>query len=124
MDQQNPSSKIRFQYVYPEDYQPAPVNGVHGGVTPRGEVVLHFYHERPMLPKVIEHEVTEQGRLGPMVVSQEDLGKPQFLRVVTGGAVMTIKSAVELRDWLSRQIEHAQSGAMSSQMPSDADPKQ
>lgn len=103
-------SKIRFQYVFPEGYSPVAVNGAHGGLTPRGDILMHLYFEWPAVPEVIEHDVHADGRLGPFHVPAEQLQKPQFLRTISGGAVLSLKSATEIRDWLTRQIEQAKRG--------------
>jgi len=96
--------KFQFRYEYPEDYRPMVVNGAHGGVTPRGDIVMNLFYEQPGLPRVIEHELQPDGRLGGMIVP-EDQRSPHFDRHVACGVVMNLRSAVELRDWLSRQID-------------------
>ena len=38
-------NKARFIYNTPEDYEPIYINGVYGGLTPRGELLAHFFYE-------------------------------------------------------------------------------
>ena len=42
--------KIRFLYNVPEDYKPIYVNGAYGGMTPRGELLAHFFFEYHDIP--------------------------------------------------------------------------
>jgi len=42
--------KVRFVYHKPEDYKQYYVNGVYGGMTPRGELLCHFFVEYADIP--------------------------------------------------------------------------
>ena len=35
--------EFRFKYIFSHDNNPVYVNGAHGGVNPRGELVVNFY---------------------------------------------------------------------------------
>lgn len=39
-------NELKFKYIFDDSYNPVYVNGAHGGVTPRGELVVNFYLER------------------------------------------------------------------------------
>lgn len=56
--------RVRFIYQKPEDYKMVYVNGVYGGVTPRGELLCHFFQEYADVPAEEEFPLVE--------------GKPQF----------------------------------------------
>ena len=45
------SNKLKFKYVIPENLPDCYINGVFGGVTPRGEIHAHFFSERNPIPK-------------------------------------------------------------------------
>ena len=36
-------NELTFKYIYTYDYNPDYVNGAHGGISPRGELVVNFY---------------------------------------------------------------------------------
>jgi len=41
---------IRFIYVKPEDHKLVYVNGAYGGMTPRGDLLCHFFYEYVDIP--------------------------------------------------------------------------
>jgi hypothetical protein len=43
-------SKLKFIYNKNEDLQPIYINGVIGGISPKGELICHFYLEYKDLP--------------------------------------------------------------------------
>lgn len=63
--------KIRFLYHKPEDSELVYVNGVWGGMTPRGELVCYFFVEYADVPAEEKVSVVE-GQLQPDKVSRVD----------------------------------------------------
>lgn len=103
MSQQKP--EITFKYVFNYNYNPTYVNGAHGGISPRGEVVVHFYLERPALPSSLTHEVTLQGGIGPeTAVEPEDLAN-SMVRFIDTGIVMNYDNARMFHVWLGEQLK-------------------
>jgi hypothetical protein len=81
------------------------VNGAHGGVTPRGELVVNFYQERQPLPNSITQELNPNGTIGAEVaVEPEDLNK-SLVRFVSNGVVLNYNTARELHYWLGEKIK-------------------
>lgn len=96
---------IKVKYLFSDDYNPCYVNGAYGGISTQGEIVMNFYLERQPIPKYIEHELTEEGRLGNVAeVSPEDFEK-SVVRYVSNGVVVNLKTAKDIRDWLNTLIE-------------------
>ena len=60
----NKKPEMTFKYIFTYDYSPVYVNGAHGGISPRGELVMNFYLERQPLPNAISHEITPAGAIG------------------------------------------------------------
>ncbi|HYS44562.1 MAG TPA: hypothetical protein VEM32_11355, partial [Geobacteraceae bacterium] len=90
------STDFKFKYVFTYDYNPVYINGAHGGVTPRGELVVNFYQERQPLPNAITHELNPNGTIGGEVaVEPEDLGS-SLVRFVSNGVVVNYQTAREL----------------------------
>lgn len=54
--------KIKFVYEKDEDAKQIYVNGAYGGMNPKGELVIHFFFEHPMVPKEEKMPVV-QGKL-------------------------------------------------------------
>lgn len=96
--------EITFKYLFNYNYNPSYVNGAHGGISPRGEMVIHFYLERPPLPASLTHEVTSQGSIGQEVaVSPEDMAN-SMVRFIDTGIVMNYEDARVFHVWLGEQL--------------------
>jgi hypothetical protein len=97
--------EMTFKYIFTYDYSPVYVNGAHGGISPRGELVMNFYLERQPLPNAISHEITSAGGIGPETdVEPSDLGR-SMVRQVTNGVVLNYQTARELHFWLGEKVK-------------------
>lgn len=97
--------EITFKYIFNYSYNPTYVNGAQGGLSPRGEIVVHFYHERPALPNSITHEITPQGAIGhETAVEPEDLAQT-MVRFVDTGVVMNYENARMFHVWLGERLK-------------------
>jgi len=97
--------ELKFKYIFDYGYNPVYVNGAHGGVSPRGELVMNFYLERMALPESITHEINPNGTIGREVAAEpEDLGQ-SLVRVIKSGVVMNYQNARELHLWLGERIK-------------------
>lgn len=95
---------IKFKYIFTYDYNPVYTNGAHGGVTPRGELVVNFYQERPPIPNAVTNELNLNGTIGSEVaVDPEDLNR-SLVRFVSNGVVMNHQTARELHAWLGEKV--------------------
>jgi len=97
--------QIIFKYLFAEDYNPVYVNGAHGGVSPRGEIVVHFYLERPGIPVSITHEVTPGGSIGAEINEVPSDFKQTLYRAVESGVVMNQESARSFHLWLGERLK-------------------
>lgn len=97
--------EITFKYIFNYSYNPTYVNGAQGGLSPRGEIVVHFYHERPALPDSISHEITPQGGIGPeTAVEPQDLTQT-MVRFIDTGVVMNYENARMFHAWLGERLK-------------------
>ena len=97
--------EMTFKYIFTYDYNPVYINGAHGGISPRGELVINFYLERQPLPNAISHEITPAGSIGPETsVDPSDLGR-SLVRQVTNGVVVNYQTARELHFWLGEKLK-------------------
>ena len=100
----NDKPQITFKYIFTYDYNPEYVNGAHAGVSPRGELVVNFYLERPPLPNSVSHEINGNGTIGPEAeVDPADLNS-SLVRYVSTGVVLSLQTARELHGWLGDKI--------------------
>ena len=111
-----------FKYIFTYDYNPLYINGAHGGITPRGELVVNFYQERMPLPNAITHELNPNGTIGKeTAVEPEDLSR-SLVRYVSTSVVVNQQTARELHFWLGEKIreldamEQAREAAIKSGM--------
>jgi hypothetical protein len=96
--------QITFKYIFTYDYNPKYVNGAHGGVSPRGELVVNFYLERPPLPNAVSHEINQNGTIGAEgAVDPADLNT-SLVRYVTTGVVLSLQTARDLHSWLGEKV--------------------
>jgi len=101
----NKKPEMTFKYIFTYDYNPIYVNGAHGGISPRGELVMNFYLERQPLPNAISHEITPAGTIGNETeVEPSDLGR-SLVRQVINGVVLNLQTARELSYWLSEKVK-------------------
>jgi hypothetical protein len=96
---------ITFKYIFKYDYNPVYVNGAHGGVSPRGEIVANFYLERQPLPNEISHAINPDGSIGTDVVAvdPENLNTT-IVRFVSSGVVLNYQNAKALHSWLGDKV--------------------
>ena len=94
-------NKVTFRYVCPEDLRDLYVNGLYGGITPRGEIYIHFYSERHPIPKKATHKLSDQGM--PEKEADLELGG-DVMRMVQSSISIDVNTAVAFRDWLTEKI--------------------
>jgi hypothetical protein len=97
--------EIKFKYVFSYNYNPVYVNGAHGGVSPRGELVVNFYLERPPLPNAITHEINPNGTIGNETEQDPEDYKNSFVRFVSDGIILNYDSARNIHQWLGDRIK-------------------
>lgn len=97
--------ELTFKYIFTYDYNPVYVNGAHGGVSPRGELVVNFYLERPPLPNEITHEILPNGTIGKETAVDPDDFANSIVRFVPSGVILNLQSAQSLHQWLGEKVK-------------------
>ena len=90
-------TKITFRFEKDENYRLIPVNGVWGGPTPRGDIMVDLFHESYARPEVVAHEVTPGGQIGKQV---EHTPTIEIRRKIFVGMVLTVEQAESIGRWL------------------------
>jgi hypothetical protein len=96
--------ELRFDYIFGDGYRPVFVNGAHGGVSPRGELVINFYHERPPLPDSVTHELSPDGTIGREVQPDPASAATTMVRSVDAGIIMSYENARNFHLWLGERL--------------------
>ncbi len=99
-------TKAKFRYIFSDDYNPVYANGAYGGITPRGEIAVNFYLERHGLPYEEVHKLTDEGQVDELISKQpqESEDTVKIVRFISAGVVLSLESAIRIRDWLSSKI--------------------
>ena len=103
MQEQN--KEIVFQYSRADSYGVVSANGVHGGVTSRGDFRFDLFVESPMTPEVVAHSITPDG-LGPEI-RREPESLP-VMREAQVGVVMQLDQAKAFAQWMLNRIHAAE----------------
>lgn len=97
--------ELKFKYIFDYGYNPVYANGAHGGVSPRGELVMNFYMERMALPESITHEINPNGTIGSETAAEPADLAHSMVRFIEAGVVMNYQNARELHLWLGERIK-------------------
>ena len=97
--------EITFKYVFSYNYNPVYVNGAHGGISPRGELVVNFYLERPPLPNSITHEINQNGTIGNETAQEPEDYKNSLVRYISDGVILNYDSARNIHFWLGERLK-------------------
>ena len=101
---ESPKTKveIEFHYLKTHNYRSFYVDGVFGGITPRGKIYMELFLERAVTPQRAFYEITKSGLLGKEIRRE---GKAGLIREIEGGAIMDLATAERVRDWLDEKIK-------------------
>ena len=121
--------ELTFKYIFTYDYNPVYVNGAHGGMSPRGELVVNFYLERPPLPNAISHEINPNGTIGRESAFEPEDFNQSLVRYVPTGVVLNAQTARDFHNWLGEKLkeleayEEAKAAFKASQQAGGQEPK-
>ncbi|HNW15264.1 MAG TPA: hypothetical protein PK560_00315 [bacterium] len=94
-------SKLKFTYIKNSNFITHHVDGLHGGMTPRGHLVMNFFSERFPIPNTVTHKIAD-GVLGDEL---EKESKDGIIREVVCGVVINLESAKSINEWLTARIK-------------------
>jgi hypothetical protein len=100
-------AKIKFKYIYPDNYQPSYASGAFGGVSSGGDIIINFYLEHPSLPEQVVQTVNDDGSLGEAIERKPEDLKSTLVRTLQSGVILSLDEAENLHNWLTQRITEA-----------------
>jgi hypothetical protein len=97
---ESPTS-IQLHYIKSNFFRVIHLDGTFGGVSPRGNIHMAIFNDRQPIPRMIEHEITSDGRLGEELSRDIRSG---IVREVEADVIMDLNAARSLREWLTGKI--------------------
>ncbi len=98
-----PKGQIKFDYLKSPDYRTIYINGVFGGISPRGQIYISVWKERWPIPKQVTYHLKEDGTVTNEIES-ERIAREAIIREVEVGLLMDIGTAIAMRNWLDEKI--------------------
>ena len=95
--------KIRFDYIKSNQHREIFVEGIHGGLTPKGRIQMSLFCERQPIPRQIAHKF-DGLELGPEILP-ERLSRDAIIRSVDATLIMDLNTAEVMYSWLGNQIK-------------------
>ena len=93
--------KVKMLYNQPNDYKLTYINGVYGGITPRGDIMCHFFLEYLKLPEEEEFSLTG-GKIGELVKKEGET--PVINRDLKVGITLKADCAENIANWLLAKV--------------------
>ena len=97
--------QIKFNYIFPENYNPVYCNGAFGGVSTQGEIIANFFLERPPVPNSVTNSINSDGTLGGIVEVDPQNINDTIIRYISTGIVLNEENARAVYEWLGNQIQ-------------------
>jgi hypothetical protein len=104
--------KVKFKFNKPPDYKIFFANGAYGGMTPRGDFLIHFFHEYSPTPSAEVIVVDEKGQIKetqPIRDQAEvEYGKPVYIRDLVVGISLQPEQAVSIANFMLERVKMVQ----------------
>jgi hypothetical protein len=97
--------ELTFTYSKAPDYRVIPANGVHGGITGRGDFKFDLFVESTSVPDSVTHSITPDG-LGPETGREPE--RPDIVREIQVGVLMQVEQAKSFAHWILERIKIAE----------------
>lgn len=95
--------RVEFRYLKGNSFRVIHVDGAWGGVTPRGDIHLVLYNERPSIPDSVFNAITDEGYIGNEIPGAAKVAAG-MVREVEVDAIMSLPTAKVLLQWLTHKI--------------------
>ena len=98
-------SSVAFEYIKSNYFRVIHVDGVFGGITPRGHIHMSVWSQRGATPDRVTHEVKPNGEVGRETARQ---GSDAIIRELEAGLVLDVNLARSVVKWLQDKIQRAE----------------
>lgn len=90
--------KLTFEYKISDNYAVYSIDGGHGGVTPKGDIIMNLFSERGPIPRKETFQINEKGGLEspPIEIDCND----SIIRNVMFGISLKPSDAESIAGWL------------------------
>ena len=95
---------VRFNYIKSNGFRVVHVDGVVGGVAPRGAIFAALFSERVPIPEVTVQHLGEGGILGDEITEDRKV-REGIVREVEVGLMMDLQIAEAFHAWLGANIQ-------------------
>jgi len=98
--------KVRFKYIQSPDYKLVFANGAYGGMTARGNFVMHFFNEYRPPPKEETVTMDREGKVLETKPLWEDTDdeRPAYLRELIVGVSVPREQAISIANWILEKM--------------------
>jgi len=97
--------QINFHYIRSNFFRTVHSEGVLGGLTPFSSIVMNFYSERQVIPRIVTHELNPDMSLGKEIKKDSREG---IIREVEISVSMNLQAARALKEWLEARLKEAE----------------
>lgn len=92
---------VKFIHKFPDDYRIVPANGAWGGISPRGDLLMHFFVEHTAVPEIEIKSLNEDGTLASKKIKNEI----EVVRDMQFGVMLTVEQANSLAYWILDKVK-------------------
>ncbi len=97
-------SEIKLDYIKAPTFRDIFVDGVFGGVTPRGYIQMAVYNERFSIPQTAVLELNPDGTAGEEILEKR-VSRSDVVRDVEANLIMDAELARSVAAWLIEKAE-------------------
>ncbi|MEX0716854.1 MAG: hypothetical protein WD066_09715 [Planctomycetaceae bacterium] len=110
---ENFPESISVDYLKSQGFRVIKVDGVIGGVSPRGELMMSLWNERVPIPQHTAYQVGEGGKIG-VEIPADRVGRGGLVREVEFCAFMNLDVAMSIAKWIEKHIDNFRSLSVSA----------
>jgi hypothetical protein len=100
--------RIGFDYIKSNHFRVIAVNGVYGGISPRGQLSLAFWNERKPIAQHVAHTLTKDPGSNRFVLgeelTEERVTRSAFVREVEICALVDMDTAKSIATWILSKV--------------------
>lgn len=100
------AKKAKYDLLKSNNFRVVYVDGVFGGVGPRGMIHMTLFNTRWPIPTRMVHSLNEEGAIADEL-HDERQSRDAMVRELEIEVVMDTEAAIRLREWLERHLKTA-----------------